>query len=167
MIETARLKLRWLTLDDAEFIFELVNDPAWLRYIGDKEVRNSADAAAYIQDRLLTSYVRFGFGLYLVEKTSNSEPMGLCGLIQRDALPDVDLGLAFLPAHRGQGYAFESATAVLAHARDDFGLKRIVAITAPDNQDSIRLLEKLGYRFESLIVMSEDGPPTKLFAREL
>ena len=167
VLETDRLILRRLTVQDAAFIFELLNDPAWLRYIGDKNIRHPDDAAGYIRDRPMASYEQFGFGLYLVERKADATPIGICGLIKRDTLPDVDIGLAFLPAFRRAGYAYESALAVLDHGRCDFGLKRIVALTAPDNDDSIRILEKLGFQFEQLITMSGDGSPTKLFAREL
>lgn len=167
VLKTDRLILRRLTIDDAEFIFALLNDPAWLRYIGDKNIKSIEDAASYIAKGPMVSYDRFGFGLYLVERKSDAAAIGICGLIQRDTLPDVDIGLAFLPDYRRQGYAFESSVAVLEHGRRDFGLKRIVALTAPDNDDSIRVLKKLGFQFEAFIAMSADGLPTRLFAREL
>ncbi len=167
VLETDRLILRRLVVEDAAFIFELLNDPAWLRYIGDKNIKNLNDAAGYIRDRPMASYAQHGFGLYLVERKIDATPIGICGLIQRETLPDVDIGLAFLPAFRRKGYAFESALAVLEQGRRDFGLKRIVALTAPDNDDSIRILEKLGFQLERLITMSDDGSPTKLFARDL
>jgi RimJ/RimL family protein N-acetyltransferase len=163
VIETGRLILRRLAVDDAEFIVELLNQPSFLRYIGDKEVRNNADAVRYIQAGPLASYERFGFGLYLVELKETGVPIGICGLLKRDSLPDVDVGFAFLPSYWSQGYAFEAAAAVMTYGRDVLGLRRIVAITSPDNEGSIRLLEKLGLRFERLIKLSADQSEVRLF----
>jgi RimJ/RimL family protein N-acetyltransferase len=163
VIETGRLILRRLAVDDAEFIVELLNQPSFLRYIGDKEVRNNADAVRYIQDGPLASYERFGFGLYLVELKETGVPIGICGLLKRDSLPDVDVGFAFLPSYWSQGYAFEAAAAVMTYGRDVLGLRRIVAITSPDNEGSVRLLEKLGLRFERLIKLSADQSEVRLF----
>jgi len=157
------LVLRRLAVDDAEFIVELLNQPSFLRYIGDKEVRNNGDAVRYIQDGPLASYERFGFGLYLVELKETGVPIGICGLLKRDSLPDVDVGFAFLPSYWSQGYAFEAAAAVMTYGRDVLGLRRIVAITSPDNEGSIRLLEKLGLRFERLIKLSADQSEVRLF----
>jgi RimJ/RimL family protein N-acetyltransferase len=163
VIETERLVLRRLAVDDAEFIVELLNQPSFLRYIGDKEVRNNADAVRYIQAGPLASYERFGFGLYLVELKETGVPIGICGLLKRDSLPDVDVGFAFLPSYWSQGYAYEAAAAVMTYGRDVLGLRRIVAITSPDNDGSIRLLEKLGLRFERLIKLSADQSEVRLF----
>jgi RimJ/RimL family protein N-acetyltransferase len=164
VIETDRLVLRRLATDDAEFINELLNQPSFLRYIGDKEVRNSADAVRYIQTGPIASYERFGFGLYLVELKETGASIGICGLLKRDSLPDVDVGFAFLPSYWSQGYAFESASAVMTYGREVLGLRRIVAITSLDNDASIRLLERIGLRFEGLIKLSEDQSEVRLFS---
>lgn len=163
ILETERLVLRKLSTDDAEFIVELLNQPSFLRYIGDKEVRNNVDAARYIQTGPLASYERFGFGLYLVELKETGESIGMCGLLKRDSLPDVDIGFAFLPSYWSRGYALESATAVMNYGREALGLRRIVAITSPDNDASIRLLEKIGLRFEGMIKLTSDQPEVRLF----
>jgi RimJ/RimL family protein N-acetyltransferase len=163
VIETDRLVLRRLSTDDAEFINELLNQPSFLRYIGDKEVRNNADAVRYIQTGPIASYDRFGFGLYLVELKETGASIGICGLLKRDSLPDVDVGFAFLPSYWSRGYAFESASAVMTYGREVLGLRRIVAITSPDNDSSIRLLERIGLRFEGLIKLSEDQSEVRLF----
>ena len=163
VIETERLVLRRLSPDDAEFIVELLNQPSFLRYIGDKEVRNNEDAVRYIQNGPVASYERFGFGLYLVELRETEVPIGICGLLKRDSLPDVDVGFAFLPDYWSLGYAFESAAAVMTYGREVLGLRRIVAITSLDNDASIRLLEKLGLRFERLLKLSEDQAEVRLF----
>ena len=112
VLETERLVLRRLCSDDAEFILELLNQPSFLRYIGDKGVRNAEDAVQYIQTGPQASYERFGFGLYLVELKETGVSIGMCGLLKRDSLPDVDVGFAFLSDYWLQGYAFESAAAV-------------------------------------------------------
>lgn len=157
VIETERLLLRKLTRDDAEFILDLLNQPSFLRYIGDKGVRNIEDAVRYLETGPLASYERVGFGLYLVELKKTGAPIGLCGLLKRDTLPDADVGFALLPDYRSQGYAFEAASAVMTYGREVLGLRRILAITSPDNHDSIRLLEKIGLRFEGLVTLPEQG----------
>ena len=163
LIETERLTLRWMTVEDAEMVLELVNDPDWLRYIGDRGVRTLADAQAYILTGTVAMYNRLGFGLYLAERKPDGAPMGICGLIKRDFLADVDLGFAFLPAFRAQGYAYESAAAVMEYARDTLGMHRLLAITSLDNERSGRLLERLGFRLEGVIPVPPDGRDARLF----
>ena len=163
VLETKRLILRRLCADDAEFILELLNQPSFLRYIGDKGVRNTEDAIRYIETGPVASYDRFGFGLYLVELKESDVSIGMCGLLKRETLPDVDIGFAFLPGYWSQGYAFEAAAAVMNYGRAALGLRRIVAITSLDNASSIKLLEKIGLRFERLIKLGEDQPEVRLF----
>lgn len=167
VLETQRLRLRHLADSDAAFIRRLVNDADFLRYIGDKGVQTDADAVAYIQTGPVASYNRFGFGLNAVELIGTNEPIGICGLLKRDSLPNPDVGFAFLPEFRGQGYAVESATAVVSNARNAFGVTRVLAITTPDNAGSIRVLQKIGMRFERMISVNEDEPELKLFALDL
>jgi len=164
VLETDRLTLRWLAVEDAEFILRLLNEPSFLRFIGDKGLRTIDDARDYILNGPVNSYERFGFGLYLTALKETQVPIGICGLLKRDSLADVDVGFAFLPQFWKQGYAFESAAAVMAYGRNTFGLDRIVAITSPGNDQSIKVLVKLGLRFESTIKLSEDGPDVELFA---
>ncbi|MDE2090304.1 MAG: GNAT family N-acetyltransferase [Gammaproteobacteria bacterium] len=162
ILETPRLVLRRLVLEDAPFILELVNDPAWLQYIGDKHVHNLEDARNYIRKGPLDMYARFGFGLYTMTlKTGNR--IGLCGLIKRDGLEDVDLGFALLARYRGRGYVLEAAAAVLDYGRKTFGLKRIVAITNPDNLRSIKVLETIGFVYEQTLTLPGQAKTTKLF----
>jgi RimJ/RimL family protein N-acetyltransferase len=163
ILETDRLVLRWLKADDAAFVLQLVNDPAWLRFIGDRGVQTLEDAAKYIANGPVAMYQRLGFGLYLVELKERAEPIGICGLIKRDTLEDVDLGFAFLPRFWSQGYAFEAASATLALGARTFGLSRIVAVTSPDNDRSARLLAKLGFRFERLLQLTPGAPEVKLY----
>jgi [ribosomal protein S5]-alanine N-acetyltransferase len=158
LLETERLILRELTLDDAPFILTLLNDPSFLRYINDKNVRNLEDARQYMLNGPMASYARNGFGLYLVELKDTAVPIGLCGLLKREELPDPDIGFAFLPDYWGKGFALESAIAVMNDARERLGQKRVLAIVMPDNYASIKLLEKLGMRFE------RDKDDVKVFA---
>ena len=161
---TERLDLSLLTPEDAVFVLELVNEPDWLRYIGDRGVHTLEDARGYIRNGPMNMYARLGFALHRVALKSNGESIGICGLIKRDALPDVDLGFAFLERFRGQGYAWEAASATLAYAKDTLGLKRVVAITTPDNTSSVQLLEKLGFRFEQTLKLPGSSADSKLFA---
>ena len=164
IIETERLVLRKLSANDAEFILELVNEPSFIKNIGDKGVRTLAGAEQYILDGPMASYERFGFGLYRVELKDSGVPIGICGLLKRDTLPDVDVGFAFLPKFWSRGYAVESASAVMKHGRNVLALGRIVAITALDNQSSIKVLEKIGLKFEGVIKLSERESEVRLFA---
>jgi RimJ/RimL family protein N-acetyltransferase len=166
LLETDRLRLRRLSTGDAEFILELLNDPSFLRFIGDKGVRTLDDAREYILNGPVNMYNRLGFGLYLTELKESGTPIGICGLIKRDSLEDVDIGFAFLPSYRANGYAYESAAAVIAYGKTVLGLKRIVAITSPDNYASGRLLEKIGLRFERMIRLSKDAEEVRLFVSD-
>jgi len=163
VLETDRLILRWVALEDAEFILGLLNEPSWLQFIGDKGVRTLEDARAYILKGPVDMYARLGFGLYLVELKEEGFSIGMCGLIKRDTLEDVDIGFAFLPAYWGKGYAYEAAAAVLAYGEKVLGLNRIVAITSPDNDRSAKLLEKLGLQFEKMLQLAPGSTEVKLF----
>jgi RimJ/RimL family protein N-acetyltransferase len=165
VLETDRLILRRFTVADAAFILRLVNEPSWLEFIGDKGVRTLQDARDYILNGPVAMYERHGFGMYLTELKHGRVPVGMCGLIKRDTLPDVDIGFAFLPEFWGRGYAYEAATAVLAHGHQGFGLQRIVAITSISNDSSIRVLEKIGLSFVRLLELSPNDP-LKLFERK-
>jgi ribosomal-protein-alanine N-acetyltransferase len=161
--ETARLRLRHLLDRDAAFILELLNEPDFIRNIGDREVRTLEDARRYIQHGPMVSYSQHGFGLWLVELREGGEPIGICGLLKRDYLQDVDVGFALREAHRGKGYAFEAAEAAMRHGKEDLGLSRIVAITSPDNQLSAKVLRKLGLEFECTIRIPDQSRDTRLF----
>ena len=167
ILETERLILRKLSPHDAEFILELLNEPSFMKNIGDKGVRTRAGAEQYILDGPMASYERFGFGLYRVELKDSGVPIGICGLLKRDSLPDVDVGFAFLPKFWSCGYAVESASAVMKHGRSALGIGRIVAITALDNQGSIKVLERIGLRFEGTIRLSERESEVRLFAADI
>jgi [ribosomal protein S5]-alanine N-acetyltransferase len=165
VLETERLTLRHLSPEtDAEFILRLLNEPSFLQYIGDKAVRTLDDARGYIRNGPIKSYEENGFGLYRVGLKENGSAIGICGLIKRDALPEPDIGFAFLPEYWSKGYAHESAAEVMRHARDGLRLQRILAITSPDNEPSARLLGKIGLRFQSMIRLSEEADEVKLFS---
>ncbi len=166
MLETPRLSLRELSVEDAEFIVRLLNEPSFIRSIGDRGVRTADDARTYIRQGPIDSYERHGFGLYLVELKERRVPIGICGLLKREFLDDVDVGFALLPEFWSQGYAFEAASAVIARARDD-GFTRVLAITSQENDPSIRLLRKLGFYFERLAKTSDTEPELKVFAADL
>lgn len=167
VIETERLNLREVTEGDAAFILELLNDPDFVRNVADRGVRTLEDTRRFISERLVESYRRNGFGFWVVEPKGSQVPAGICGLVKRDTLPGVDVGYAFLPPFRSKGYAYESAAAVLGYARDVVGLKRLLAIVNPDNAGSIRVLEKLGMRFERMVSLSPGEPEIKLFSADL
>jgi RimJ/RimL family protein N-acetyltransferase len=166
---TLRLNIRPFALTDDAFVVALLNDPDWIRYIGDRGVRTLEDARRQIADRYLASYARDGVGLNVVllrEPDAPAVPIGMCGLIKRPGLTDVDIGYAFLPMYRGKGYAFEAASAVLAHGREVVGLTRVVAITKPENLASTRLLEKIGLRYESELQLPGSEERLRLYAIE-
>ena len=166
ILETDRLILRQLSTEDAAFILELVNEPSFIQNIGDRGVRTLEDARAYILRVAIASYEKNGFGLYLVELKDSGQSIGMCGLIKRDGLEDVDIGYAFLPRFWLNGYAVEAAAAVKDYARDMLGLKRLVAITDPANQGSIRVLEKIGLKYEKMVRLSADDIELKLFTAD-
>lgn len=150
-LETERLLLRPFTIDDAPFILTLLNEPSFLQYIGDKKVRNLDDARQYLSNGPIASYQRNGFGLGLVELKEPQTSIGMCGLLKRDELPDPDIGFAFLPDFWNKGFAFEAATAIMTDARQRLKIGRMLAIVNPDNYASMKLLERLGLKFERML----------------
>ena len=166
LIETSRLRIRHLTLSDAAFVFELVNTPNFVRYIGDKQVRTLQDAERYLTDGPLASYARNGFGLYLAVDRDTGTPMGFCGLVKRDSLDHPDLGYAFRPAYWGRGYAMEAARAVLGYARQTLGIGFLLAITTPDNASSMKLLQRLSFSEDGLKELTP-GDTVRVFSLEL
>jgi ribosomal-protein-alanine N-acetyltransferase len=167
LLTTSRLALRALTDADAPFMLELLNEPSFIRNIGDRGVRTVEDAREYITLGPQASYTRFGFGLYLVELRTPPAPIGICGILKRDQLPEPDIGFAFRPAYWSQGYALEAATAVRDYARDALGLPRLLAIVSPANASSIRLLERLGFGYESMTRLGAEASDVKLYSCRL
>jgi RimJ/RimL family protein N-acetyltransferase len=144
-IQTSRLRLRAITSKDAGFILKLVNDPDWLKYIGQRNIHTIEDAQNYIQSGPQLMYQQHGLGLMLVESTQQNAAIGLCGLLKRDELPHPDLGFAFLPEYRQQGFAQEAAEMVLIDALTRNLSPTILAITSADNKKSIQLLNRLNF----------------------
>ena len=167
ILETERLILREIVEGDGEFILDLLNQPSFIKYIGDRNVRTIEAAREYIESRFTESYKRFGFGMWAVELKETGAAIGICGFVKRDSLPDADIGFAFLPQFEKQGFAFESASAMMNYGRDVLGLKRVLAITTQDNESSGKLLEKLGFKFENLIKMPTDDEELKLFSANM
>jgi len=166
IIETERLNLRYLTPEDGEFILELLNEPDWIKYIGDRGIRTIESAKTYIEDGPMAMYKEHGIGLYAVELKSSATPIGVCGLIQRDFLKDVDLGFGFLAKYRGQGYAHEAAQATLSYGVEELEYRRIAGFTSLDNEKSANLLQKLGMKDEGKIRYASTADYVKLFAVE-
>jgi ribosomal-protein-alanine N-acetyltransferase len=163
VLETDRLALRKLTLEDAPFLLRLLNTPLFIKYIGDRGVKNLDDACAYLTKAPMRSYDVFGFGMYGVELKTTGDLIGLSGLVNREGLDYIDLGFAFLPEYGGNGYATESAQGVLEYARDELKVPKLVGITSPENAASIRVLEKIGMVYEGVVPLPREGDPVKLF----
>jgi RimJ/RimL family protein N-acetyltransferase len=151
ILTTPRLVLSEFTPEDAPFIFKLLNTPGWIKYIGTRNINTENDARDYINNKLITSYKQHGFGFYNVRKKDDDEAVGMCGIIKREHLDDPDIGFALLPEYEGNGYAYESASAVMDYAKDTLKFKRLSAITVPFNKSSIKLIEKIGLNFEKMI----------------
>jgi RimJ/RimL family protein N-acetyltransferase len=166
-LETERLQLRPLTVDDADFVLKLLNEPSFIEHIGDKQVRTREDARAFIDLGPWASHAALGFGLECVELKANGEPIGVCGLLKRDILDEVDVGYAFLPEYWSSGYATEAVTAILRDARNRLGLTRIAALVNNSNSSSIRLLDKLGFSFAGMVSFHEDEPDARMYVRDL
>jgi RimJ/RimL family protein N-acetyltransferase len=147
MIDTQRLTLRPLTIDDAAFYLRLVNEPSFLENIGDKGVRDLEGARTALLAGPIAMQAQLGYSLWLVNRKEDGAAIGMCGLIKRDTLPDTDIGYAYLPAFWGQGYAWEAASAAMAFGRDVIGLPRLLGIVSPGNTASSGLLKKLGMHF--------------------
>ncbi len=156
--------LRELAAADAPFVLALLNEPSFIAHIGDRGVRTLEQAREYIEHGPWTRYAVHGFGLWLVERRDGGEPIGVCGLIKRDALPDPDIGFAFRPAFWSVGYALEAASTVKAYARDVLGVPQLLAIVSPSNEPSIRLLGKLGFQFARMTRLSPHGDEIALYA---
>lgn len=160
---TPRLLIRELCLEDAPFLVELLNDADFLRFIGDRGVRSEQDARKYLRDGPLDSYARHGHGLWLVEHLADGWPIGICGLLRREQLDAPDIGFAYLPGFRGQGYGNEAGLAVLQHARVVLTMERVLAITQRDNAASIGLLNKLGLRRTGTVQLDAASPELERF----
>jgi ribosomal-protein-alanine N-acetyltransferase len=167
VLNTPRLSLRHLTPEDSAFLVELMNEPPYIDSIGDRGVRTVADATQYIEKKYTTSYVRHGFGLYLVELMEGSASIGICGLVKRESLDHPDLGFAYLRRFWSQGYATEAASATLRYARESLMLPYIYGLVSPENSRSIRLLEYLGLRYVRSLKLAGQTLESHLYGTEL
>ncbi len=165
--ETERLLISKFSLDDAPFFLKLVNTPNWIKYIGDRNLKTVEDAENYLTNGTLKSYKEHGFGFYKLQEKQQHKTIGTCGLIKREQLNDVDLGFAFLPGFEGKGFGYEASKAVLKLAKEEFGLKKLAAITLPTNTNSKKLLKKLGFTYEKRVKPFEDDEELLLFAKQL
>lgn len=164
VLETDRLVIRHMTIEDAEFMLRLLNEPSWVQFVGDRGVKTLDDARNYILKGPVAMVARLGFGFYVIERKGNDSAVGICGLAKREYLDDVDVGYALLPEHCGHGYASEAAAVVLHYAKQTLGLKRVVATTRAHNHPSAKLLAKLSMRLETTIKHPEDGRELQLYA---
>ena len=156
ILETERLRLREFALLDAAFIIELVNTPGWIKYIGDRNIKDLAQAEAYLTNGPIKSYHDNGFGLWLVETKEDFQAVGTCGILKRPGLDYPDIGFAMLPEFEGKGLAFEAAEATMRYAKDILRQDIILAVTLPENKDSIKLLEKIGMRFSKTVKLNSE-----------
>ena len=163
MIETERLIIRPTTVDDAAFIAELMNTEKWLQFIGDRNIKTSEEASAFIEARIVPQLERLGFSCNTVIDKVTGEKLGTCGLYERPGLEIADIGFAFLPQHEGKGYGYESAIAVLKDAKTNHKLDKVCAITMEANVPSRRLLEKLGLKFDKMVSLTDDNEELMLY----
>ena len=167
VLETTRLRLIEFTVEDADFVYMLLNSPTWLKYIGERGVHSPEDAEKYIRDKYMLSYKENGFGLYKVVLKDVNLPIGMCGLVKRETLDDVDIGFALHSGYERKGYAFEAASAVMNHAIKVLNIKRIVAITSIANESSINLLKKLGMKFERVVRLGKETEELNLYSNNI
>ena len=163
IIETKRLRIRKLTLNDASFFYELVNDPDWIRFIGDRNVQTLQDAEDYLTNRIFKAYKDWGFGFYAVVNKKSDDLVGISGFVKRDELEHVDVGFAFLPKGRGQGFAYESTQALMNYGQETLNFTTVLAIANNDNERSHSLLKKLGFQFDKHIKLYEEEQEISLF----
>ena len=166
-IETERLRLRWLTLDDADLMLAIWNDPAFIRYVGDRGIRTIDEAHDAMSTGVLQLYEKYGYGPFRMALKDHDTAIGICGLFKRDNLDDPDIGYGVLPEYCGKGYAYEASCAVLEYARSDLGLERLIAIISPENQASIGLIGKLGLRFERMHRVQDEEDEACIYGTQL
>ena len=164
ILETERLLLRPLTLDDSDFILELLNTEGWIKYIGDRNIKTNEQARNYLENGPLKRYQTNGFGLSLVQLKTSNKSIGMCGLIKRDYLDHVDIGFAFLPDYTGMGYAYEVAKRTIQYAINELQKENILAITLPENSSSIKLLEKIGFKYDKNFITEDTREELSLYS---
>lgn len=162
-LTTERLRITHFSEADAPFVFELLNTPSWIKYIGNRDINSLKDARHYIVEKYLSNYKKYGFGAYKVSLKDNNIPIGTSGLFRRQGLEGIDAGFAFLPDYEGFGYAYEATVAILEHEKTHHDIQRILAITLPKNQRSINLLLRLGFKYDKIIRLPNDDEDLALY----
>lgn len=163
-IMTERLSIERVNRNDAAFILKLFNDPGWIEFIGNKGMTTLADATEYIENKLFAEYERWGFGFFVVKLKESKAPVGFCGLRKADYLDHADIGFGLLTRYKGNGYACEAASAVLKNKEFSFGLKKVVAIVESGNENSVKVIERIGLKFEKTIHVPDDSAEFLLFS---
>jgi RimJ/RimL family protein N-acetyltransferase len=166
IIKTERLVLRPFTIDDTNFILELLNTEGWIKYIGNRNVKTKEQATTYLENGPLKSYQTDGFGLSLVQLKAGKTPIGMCGLVKRDYLDHYDIGVAFLPAFTGKGYAYEIATKIIEYGMNELKLEKVLAITLPENFSSVKLLKKIGFNIITNFISKDTNEELSLYSIE-
>lgn len=154
--ETERLVIRPMSLEDADLILELYNMPNFIKFIGDRNIRTLNDAENYIQAKFLPQFEKLGFGNYLIVLKEGNVKIGGVGIFEREGLDVVDIGFSVLEKFEGKGYMFEAAQKVKSIGMDDFGLKKVSAITTKDNISSQKLIERLGLTFQKYVTLPNE-----------
>ncbi len=167
MLETDRLTLHEMTLADAGLMLAIWNDPAFVRYVGDRGIRTIDEAEDAMRQGILRLYEEYGYGPYRMTLKDPGDAIGICGLFRRDSLDVPDIGYATLPDYCGRGYAFEAATAVIKHTGTALGIERLIAIISPDNAASIGLIGKLGFEFERMHRMPDADDDVSIYCKSL
>lgn len=165
--ETERLIIKLVDIDDAEFLMQLLNTEKWLKNIGDRNIHNLEDAKKYVREKNLPNIEKLGYGNCVVILKSNNEKIGTVGLYDRDGIDGVDIGFAFLEEYEGKGYAYESAKKIIDVGINEFGIKKVSAITLPTNKSSIKLIEKLGLKFKEVVRIPNDTEDLNLYELNL
>ncbi len=156
IVETKRLTIREANISDDDFFLDLMNSNGWLKFIGDRHIRKTADARAYILS-LTEHYRNHGYGLFAVCDQKTAQPIGINGFLQRDYLKFPDLGFAFLPTIEGKGYGYESSMALLNYAKNAKFFSQVQAITIEENERSKKLLSKLGFTYQEIIQAKDEA----------
>lgn len=164
--ETERLLIRPMSLDDGEFILDLYNRPKFIQFIGDRHIKTVADAENYIKEKFFPQFEKLGYGNYLILTKEGNHKIGGVGIFEREGLDIVDIGFSLLDEFEGKGYAYEAALKVKSIGMDDFGLKKISAITSEDNFSSQKLIEKLGLKFRKHVVLPGEDEELRYYETE-
>lgn len=161
--ETERLIIRPTLEQDAELIYQLMNTPKFIEYVGDRKINSIEDAENYIRIKMLPQLLILGYSCYSLIRKSDDLKIGTCGLYDRDGIDGIDIGFGLLPEYEGLGYAYESATRLKKAAFEEFELEEIKAITSKENISSQRLLEKLGLKMIGTTILPNENEELLLY----